>query len=67
MQYYLTGRDTLRCLGLATVDEPPSKKNMDLTDASRFIQYEVSARTHFCDFFLHNEKLTRSEVTLKSC
>ena len=64
MQYSLTGRDTLRCLGLATVDDPPPKKDMDLTDSTRFIQYEVLlARTPFCHFFSHNDFDSRSEIT----
>lgn len=36
-----TGRDTLRCLALATHDTPPRKEDMDLENASKFIQYEV--------------------------
>jgi len=36
-----TGRDTLRCLALATHDVPPRKEDMDLENASKFAQYEV--------------------------
>lgn len=36
-----TGRDTLRCLALATHDTPPRKEDMDLENASKFVQYEV--------------------------
>lgn len=36
-----TGRDTLRCLGLATHDNPPRKEDMDLENSSKFVQYEV--------------------------
>ena len=36
-----TGRDTLRCLALATHDTPPRKEDMDLDNASKFAQYEV--------------------------
>lgn len=36
------GRDTLRCLALATRDSPPYKDDMDLEEASKFSQYEVS-------------------------
>lgn len=39
-----TGRDTLRCLALATHDNPPRKEDMDLENSSKFVQYEV--RTH---------------------
>lgn len=38
---YGTGRDTLRCLALATRDNPLSKESMALEDSSRFIEYEV--------------------------
>ena len=37
----LAGKDTLRCLGLATIDSPPCIKEMDLTESKKFIQYEV--------------------------
>uniref|UniRef100_A0A4W3GVL0 P-type Ca(2+) transporter n=1 Tax=Callorhinchus milii TaxID=7868 RepID=A0A4W3GVL0_CALMI len=37
-----TGRDTLRCLALATRDSPPNRDTMDLQDATKFIKYEVS-------------------------
>jgi len=33
----------LRCLALATIDEPQSRDSMNLTDCTRFAQYEVSA------------------------
>ncbi|KAL2094998.1 hypothetical protein ACEWY4_009717 [Coilia grayii] len=35
-----SGRDTLRCLALATRDSPPRKDVMDLEDSSKFAQYE---------------------------
>ncbi|XP_070800674.1 sarcoplasmic/endoplasmic reticulum calcium ATPase 1 isoform X1 [Pituophis catenifer annectens] len=35
-----TGRDTLRCLALATRDIPPKKEDMYLEDSTRFIEYE---------------------------
>ncbi|CAF0829589.1 unnamed protein product [Didymodactylos carnosus] len=37
---YGTGRDTLRCLALGTIDAPPRKEDMDLEDARKFITYE---------------------------
>eukprot|EP00794_Sanderia_malayensis_P013989 gene13989-15447_t len=40
VSHYGTGRDTLRCLALATVDDPPQLKDMDLSDSTRFIEYE---------------------------
>ncbi|XP_065520682.1 sarcoplasmic/endoplasmic reticulum calcium ATPase 1-like, partial [Lathamus discolor] len=36
-----TGRDTLRCLALATRDAPPKKDEMALEDSARFVDYEV--------------------------
>lgn len=39
---YGTGRDTLRCLGLCTIDSPPKPEDMELTDATKFHQYEVN-------------------------
>merc|ERR1719436_1917802 len=39
---YGTGRDTLRCLALATCDQPSDPKNWDLDNAAKFAQYEVN-------------------------
>lgn len=39
---YGTGRDTLRCLALATRDSLMSRDQLLLEDSSRFIEYEVS-------------------------
>jgi len=39
---YGTGRDTLRCLALATCDNPMSPSDMDLDNSSKFAQYEVN-------------------------
>jgi len=39
---YGTGRDTLRCLALATIDNPPERSAMDLEDSRKFIQYETN-------------------------
>ena len=36
-----TGQDTLRCLALATVEEPGRKEEMNLEDPENFVQYEV--------------------------
>jgi Ca2+ transporting ATPase len=41
---YGTGRDTLRCLALGTIDNPPRKEDMNLEDARKFVNYEVSIR-----------------------
>ena len=45
IKQYGCGRDTLRCLALATIDDPPKKEDMDLDDSRKFIQYEVSQCT----------------------
>ncbi|XP_043942467.1 sarcoplasmic/endoplasmic reticulum calcium ATPase 1 isoform X1 [Protopterus annectens] len=37
---YGTGRDTLRCLALATRDTPPKKEDMQLEDSTKFGEYE---------------------------
>merc|ERR1712076_314443 len=39
---YGTGRDTLRCLCLATADSPMNPKDMDLEESSKFAKYEVN-------------------------
>jgi len=39
---YGTGRDTLRCLALATIDSPPRPEDMELADSTKFHQYEVN-------------------------
>lgn len=42
---YGTGRDTLRCLALATRDSLMSKDDLALEDSTRFVEYEVRAGT----------------------
>ena len=42
---YGTGKDTLRCLALATVDSPVPASDMKLTDSKNFVKYEVSTST----------------------
>lgn len=37
---YGTGQDTLRCLALATVDQPTDPSQMDLSDCRNFASYE---------------------------
>lgn len=36
-----TGRDTLRCLALATRDSPLKPEEMALEDSTKFVDYEV--------------------------
>lgn len=40
---YGTGHDTLRCLALATRDNPPKMDDMILSDTTKFIEYEVKS------------------------
>jgi len=42
------GRDTLRCLALATIDDPMDLKTMNLEDSTQFIRYEVGVQ---CESF----------------
>lgn len=44
---YGTGRDTLRCLALGTIDNPPNPKDLDLSDSTKFVNYEV--KNNVCD------------------
>ncbi|CAF1095097.1 unnamed protein product [Adineta ricciae] len=37
---YGTGRDTLRCLALGTIDSPLRREDMDLEDPRKFVNYE---------------------------
>ncbi|CAF2843471.1 unnamed protein product [Rotaria sp. Silwood2] len=37
---YGTGRDTLRCLALGTIDNPLRREDMDLEDSNKFVVYE---------------------------
>lgn len=39
---YGTGKDTLRCLALGTIDSPPEPRSMDLEESTKFIQYETN-------------------------
>ena len=50
------GADTLRCLGLATVDHPGPKEEMNLKDPANFVQYEVSS-----DSSLHVNDCSQAE------
>lgn len=37
---YGTGKDTLRCIALGTIDNPPNPSSMDLADSTKFADYE---------------------------
>jgi len=37
----MLGRDTLRCLALATIDAPMRREEMNLEDSTKFVKYEV--------------------------
>ena len=38
---YGTGRDTLRCLALGVVDNPPKVEDINMEDSSKFVNYET--------------------------
>lgn len=38
---YGTGKDTLRCIALGTIDNPSHPSTMDLTDSTKFANYET--------------------------
>ncbi|XP_043571638.1 sarcoplasmic/endoplasmic reticulum calcium ATPase 2 [Chiloscyllium plagiosum] len=61
-----TGRDTLRCLALATLDNPVRKEDMNLEESSNFINYEVGLTFVGCVGMLDPP---RSEVaaSIKMC
>jgi Ca2+ transporting ATPase len=42
VKFYGTGRDTLRCLALATVDAPVKREDMNLEDSTKFFRYETN-------------------------
>nr|ACX35339.1 calcium-transporting ATPase variant 2 [Lumbricus rubellus] len=42
VKFYGTGRDTLRCLALATIDAPLKKEEMDLEDSTKFVRFETN-------------------------
>ena len=44
--FLFLGKDTLRCLALATVDDPTSRTEMDLTSSDNFVKYEASVCQH---------------------
>lgn len=56
-RHYGTGRDTLRCLALATIDSPMDPREMDLGDSNKFVNYEViDEPPHF--LFSHDRCIT---------
>uniref|UniRef100_A0A673FQZ1 P-type Ca(2+) transporter n=1 Tax=Sinocyclocheilus rhinocerous TaxID=307959 RepID=A0A673FQZ1_9TELE len=63
---YGTGRDTLRCLALATRDNPLSKESMALEDSSRFIEYETDLTFVGCVGMLDPPR-TEVAASIKLC
>lgn len=43
-----SGRDTLRCLALASRDSPPPDDKMDLENSAKFSEYEVREFGSLC-------------------
>ncbi|XP_072351198.1 sarcoplasmic/endoplasmic reticulum calcium ATPase 2 [Scyliorhinus torazame] len=61
-----TGRDTLRCLALATHDNPIKKEDMNLEEASNFISYEVGLTFVGCVGMLDPPR-TEVAASIKMC
>ena len=54
----IVGVDTLRCLALATVDEPLPPSKMDLEAPEKFAEYEVST----CSLVTHGFAVENDEA-----
>uniref|UniRef100_A0A8C8CZC1 Calcium-transporting ATPase n=1 Tax=Oncorhynchus tshawytscha TaxID=74940 RepID=A0A8C8CZC1_ONCTS len=63
---YGTGRDTLRCLALATRDTPPRKEDMVLVDCARFVDYEADLTFVGCVGMLDPPR-TEVAASIKLC
>ncbi|XP_069082788.1 sarcoplasmic/endoplasmic reticulum calcium ATPase 3 isoform X1 [Pleurodeles waltl] len=61
-----TGIDTLRCLALATRDTPPKKEEMQLEDATKFIDYETNLTFVGCVGMLDPPR-TEVSVSIQMC
>lgn len=60
-----TGRDTLRCLALATRDTPLKVEEMVLEDATKFADYEVRTKkdvNEMNESFIFGRKLRWTEL-----
>lgn len=55
---YGTGADTLRCLALATRDNPPKMEDMVLSDTGRFSEYEVKVVSLLFQILTLNNRLS---------
>jgi hypothetical protein len=53
----LTGRDTLRCLALATIDAPMKKEEMNLEDSTKFFKYEVKIQDEDAICYINRNQL----------
>ncbi|KAG5840732.1 hypothetical protein ANANG_G00191800 [Anguilla anguilla] len=63
---YGTGRDTLRCLALATRDNPLKKEDLVLVDSARFIEYETDLTFVGCVGMLDPPR-TEVAASIKLC
>ncbi|XP_075034455.1 sarcoplasmic/endoplasmic reticulum calcium ATPase 2 [Mixophyes fleayi] len=61
-----SGRDTLRCLALATHDNPPRKEDMNLVESSNFINYETNLTFVGCVGMLDPPR-TEVAASVKMC
>lgn len=51
-----SGRDTLRCLAMATRDLPPDPRTLNLENSAAFSEYEVSELEHHDPYLLCQSK-----------
>ncbi|XP_064424252.1 sarcoplasmic/endoplasmic reticulum calcium ATPase 2 isoform X1 [Latimeria chalumnae] len=61
-----SGRDTLRCLALATRDNPPRKEDMYLEDSTKFVEYETDLTFIGCVGMLDPPR-TEVAASIKMC
>ena len=62
---YSTGRDTLRCLALAVIENPMSKSEMDIADSTKFANYEINATfVGVCGYVFYLIKLNINKVLI---
>ncbi|XP_044131696.1 sarcoplasmic/endoplasmic reticulum calcium ATPase 2 isoform X2 [Bufo gargarizans] len=61
-----SGRDTLRCLALATHDNPPRKEDMNLQECTNFIKYETNLTFVGCVGMLDPPR-TEVAASVKMC
>lgn len=59
-----SGRDTLRCLAMATRDAPPDLRCLNLEDTAAFIDHEVRTAVRLCRNWVRAGKLNWSNFSV---